>query len=131
MKKDIEIPVVKDVSIAMVYEWDDEFSGQNWNAYIINNKTMAIDMVLIVSKGYDEDRKTTTMRHSLGTITAKSYAKIELVQDDVLQLNNAFYVTFFANGKLFEKNYIFEKNSISENNVTFIPILEKEAVLVE
>ncbi|MCK0157493.1 hypothetical protein MWU65_09910 [Cellulophaga sp. F20128] len=131
MKKDIEIPIVKDVAIALAQEWDETFSGKDWNAYIINHKTTAIDMVLVVSKGYDDDRKTSTMRHSLGTLAAKSCAKIELVPDDVLQLNNVFYVTFFAGDKLYEKNYIFKKNSVLENNMTFIPILEKEGILVE
>lgn len=131
MKKDIEIPIVKDVAIALAQEWDETFSGKDWNAYIINHKTTAIDMVLVVSKGFDDDRKTSTMRHSLGTLAAKSCTKIELVPDDVLQLNNVFYVTFFAGDKLYEKNYIFKKNSVLENNITFIPILEKEGILVE
>lgn len=129
MKKDIEIPIVKDVHVAMMYEWDEKFTGQDWNAYLINNKNTDIEMVLIVSKGADGDKKTSTMRHSKALVKAKSYTKIEVVPDNLLQLDNVFDVTFFEGNKLFEKRYIFEKNSISEKNQAFIPVLEKEGVL--
>lgn len=131
MKKDIHIPVVKDVFVAVTHEWDEEFTGKDWNAYIINNRTNAIDMVLIVSKGYDNDRKTSTMRHGIGKVEAKSFEKIEMMTDDVLQLNNEFYVTFFADDKLFEKKYFFAKNSISESKLGAIPVIENDGILAE
>ena len=90
MKKDIEIPVAKDVHIALIHEWNEEFLSKDWNAYIINNRNTPIEMALIVSKGYDGDRKTSTMRHAIGVVEAKTYEKIELVQEDVLTLNNEF-----------------------------------------
>ncbi len=129
MKDDIEIPIVKDVYVAIVHEWNKEFLSKDWNAYIINDRTSQIDMVLVVSKGYDGDRKTSTMRHGIGVVNAKSFEKIELLQEDVLALNNEFFVTFFADDKLYEKRYLFEKNTINENNLTTIPIIEQEGVL--
>ena len=87
MKKDIEFPIAKDVHVAAVHEWNDEFSSKDWNAYIINNRTTKIDMVLIVSKGYDGERKTSVMRHAIGVVDAKSFQKIELIQEDVLAFN--------------------------------------------
>lgn len=129
MKDDIEIPIAKDVYVAIVHEWNKEFLSKDWNAYIINDRTSQIDMVLVVSKGYDGDRKTSTMRHGIGVVNAKSFEKIELLQEDVLALNNEFFVTFFADDKLYEKRYLFEKNTINENNLTTIPIIEQEGVL--
>lgn len=129
MKDDIEIPIAKDVYVAIVHEWSKEFLFKDWNAYIINDRASQIDMVLVVSKGYDGDRKTSTMRHGIGMVNAKSFEKIELLQEDVLALNNEFFVTFFADDKLYEKRYLFEKNTINENNLTTIPILEQEGVL--
>ena len=131
MKKDIEIPVAKDVHVAIVHEWNEEFLSKDWNAYIINNRTTPIDMVLIVSKGYDGTTKTSTMRHGIGLIAPKSFEKIELVQEDVFKLTNEFFVTFFAEDKLFERKYIFPKNSISEKNLTSLPLLEKDGILAE
>ena len=131
MKKDIEIPVVKDVYVAIVHEWNKEFLSKEWNAYIINNRTTPIEMALVVSKGYDEDRKTSTMRYAFKMISAKSFEKIEMIQDELLGLTNEFYVTFYADSKLYEKRFVFEKNSVKESNLVSIPLLEMEGVFAK
>lgn len=131
MKKDIEIPIAKEVFVAIVHEWNNDFQSKDWNAYVINNRSTPIDMVLIVSKGYDKDKKTSIMRHGIGLVRAKSFEKIELVQEDVLQLDNEFFVTFFADDKLYERRFIFEKNTVNEQNLVNIPIIEKEGVLAK
>lgn len=131
MKKDIEIPVAKDVHVAVVREWNDEFLSKDWNAYLINNRADSIEMTIVVSKGFDDDTKTSTMRHGIGVVEAKSFKKIEFLQEEVLALNNEFFVTFFAENKLFEKRFLFPKHSISEKHLTNIPIIEKEGILSE
>ena len=88
-------------------------------------------MALIVSKGYDGDRKTSTMRHAIGGVGAKAYEKIELVQEDVLALNNEFFVTYFADSKLYEKRFLFEKNSINERNLITVPFIELDGIFVK
>ncbi|MBU3027970.1 hypothetical protein Q4603_06505 [Zobellia galactanivorans] len=129
MKKDIEIPIAKDVHVAVVREWNEEFLSKDWNAYILNNRTDAIEMTIVVSKGYDDERKTSTMRHGLGLIAAKSFAKIEVLQEDILALDNEFFVTFFAEGKLFEKRFVFPKNTINERDLQPIPLIDLEGIL--
>lgn len=131
MKKDIIISVIKDVHVAIIHEFNKEFLDKEWNVYVINNKTETIEMVLVVSKGYDNDRITSTMRHSIAKLDGKSYAKVEMVQEDVLQLNNEFFVTFFADNKLFEKRFVFEKNTVNEANLTTIPLIDKDGVLAK
>jgi len=129
MKKDIEIPIAKDVYVALIHEWNEEFLDKDWNAYILNDRDTPIEMVIIVSKGFDADRKTSTMRHSIGEITAKSFEKIEVVQEDVLTLNNEFFVTYYADNKLYEKRFIFESGSVSVDYLKSIPLIEKNGVL--
>ncbi len=131
MRKDIEIPVVESVYIAVVKEWDDEFLAQNWNAYIINDRDTAIEMVLVVTKGYDKDRKTSLLRHGIGAIEPKSFAKIEMIQEELLSMNNEFSVTFFAASKLYDKKYVFEKNTINENAFQDLPVMEQRGVLIK
>ena len=84
------------------------FQCEDWNAYIINNKEVVIEMVLIVSKGYDEDTldETSLMRHKIDKLPAKSFAKVELMQEAVLKLSNFFNVTFFEGNKMFDKKWI-------------------------
>ncbi len=131
MKKDIEIPIAKEVYIAIIHEWNEEFLSKDWNAYIINNRTTLIEMALVVSKGYDGDRKTATMRHAIPVVAAKSFAKIEVVQEEVLALNNEFFVTYYADNKLYEKRFLFEQNSVNEKNLVPIPLIERNGVFAK
>ena len=131
MKKDIQIPKVEQVYVAVVHEYNEIYNTQDWNAYIINDKDVELDMLLIVSKGYSQDQETSTMRHKLEKLPPKSYAKIELLQDDVLALNNEFKVTFFEGNQLFDKTYLFRKNSINEKALQTIPLINKKGVLVK
>jgi len=132
MKKDIEIPVVKDVFMAVVKEYNDEFKCEDWNAYIVNNKTKLIEMVLIVSKGYDEDQmiETAVLRHKIEKLPSKSYAKVELLQEDVLKLTNFFNVTFFEGTTMFDKKYVFKKGTLKESSLRHIPLLNKKGIVV-
>ncbi|MGA8853536.1 MAG: hypothetical protein WB492_05090, partial [Christiangramia sp.] len=77
MKKDIEIPEVKDVHVAAVKVFNEEFEAYEWNVYLINNTNAALEMVLIVSKGFDKKRETSLMRHKVEVLPAKNFAKIE------------------------------------------------------
>ena len=133
MKKDIEIPEVTDVFMAVVFEFNEEFQTNDWNAYIINNKEVDLEMVLIVSKGYDEDslKETAVLRHKIEKLPAKSYAKVELLQEDVLKLTNFFNVTFFEGSSMHDKKYVFQKGTIKEGALRAIPLLNKRGILVK
>jgi len=133
MKKDIEIPQVKDIHMAVVKEYNKDFQCEDWNAYIINNKESAIEMVLIVSKGYDEDQliETSLIRHKIEILPAKSFAKVELLQEEVLKLTNFFNVTFFENNQMFDKKYVFQKNTIKEGALRNIPLLNRRGIIAK
>jgi len=133
MKKDIQIPEVTNVFMAIVKEYNNEFQCEDWNAYIINNKEVDLEMVLIVSKGYDEDNliETSLMRHKIEKLPANSFAKVELLQGEVLKLSNFFNVTFFDGSKMFDKKYLFKKGTIKESSLRTIPILNKRGILVK
>lgn len=131
MKEDIEIPIAKDVYVALVHEWNKEFLNKDWNAYILNNRSTPIEMVLIVSKGFDGETKTSTLRYAFGKILAKEFEKIETVQEEVLRLTNEFFVTYYADNKLYEKRFLFEKNSVTEQNAVHIPLIEMDGILAK
>ena len=131
MRKDIEIPKIENVHIVAVKEWDKDFSEQQWNIYLVNNRKDEIETVLVMSRGKSEDRKTSTLRHGLGNIKPNSSAKVEFISTEVLGFTNEYLVTFFAENKLFERKFIFEPNSISEEKVTKLPVMEDEGVLAK
>lgn len=130
MKKDIEIPEVKDVFLAVVREENEDFRSLDWNAYLVNDSNTAIDTVLIVTRGFSETQATSTMRHSLKELPSKSFAKVEFLQDEVLSLNNEFSVSFFSEGKMLHKKFLFRKNSINEKATQDIPVMGKRGVVV-
>jgi glucan biosynthesis protein len=131
VKKDIDIPEVENVYVAAVKVYNESFKVEEWNAYLINDRDEAIEMALIVSKAYDNKKETSVIRHKLEKLPSKSFAKIEFIQEEVLALNNQFQVTFFADGKMFEKKYLFRKNSVNEKALREIPIIPNKGVLAE
>ncbi|UMB53107.1 hypothetical protein MKD41_12270 [Lutibacter sp. A64] len=133
MKKDIKIPEVSDVFMAAVKEYNQDFKTDEWNAYIINNKDVDLEMVLVVSKGYDEDKmiETAVLRHKIEKLPAKSFAKVEFLQDDVLKLSNFFNVTFFEGNAMLDKKYVFKKGTIKDSAIRNIPLLNKRGILIK
>ncbi|MEZ4793154.1 MAG: hypothetical protein R2783_06750 [Gelidibacter sp.] len=131
MKKDIQIPTVEGVYVAVVNEYNDIYKTQDWNAYIINDKDVDLEVVLIVTSGYSDKKTTSIFRKKLDTLPQKSYAKIELMQEELFALNNEFKVTFFEGNTMFEKTYLFRKNTINEKALQKIPLMEVKGILVK
>jgi len=129
MRKDIKIPVVKDVHVAAVREYNKDFRTYDWNVYIINNGTDPLDTVLIVSEGRDDRDTTSLMRHSLKLLPAKSFAKIEFLEDSVLKLNNYFSITYFLGDTLYDKKFELPANSVLEDNAVALPVMDGKGVL--
>ena len=129
MKKDIEIPVVEGVYLVAVNEFNKDHRTHDWYAYLINENNYPLETVLIVSNGYDKKDKTSTMRHTLKVLGAKSFAKVEYLEPNVLKLNNEFSVSFFAEGKMLHRNFIFKKNSIAASNAKKVPLMKEEGIL--
>jgi len=131
MKKDIDFYIAKQIQIVAIKEWDKDFLSQNWNVYLVNNREDTIEAVLVLSRGNSDDRKTSTLRHGLGNIAGKSVSKVELITEDVLGFTNEYLVTFFLEGKLFERRFVFEPNTISIENVVEIASAHSEGVIAK
>lgn len=131
MKKDIEIPKVKGVYLAAVKQFNKDFQAEEWNAYLINERSDALEMVLIVSRGFSGDTQTSVMRHKVEKLPPKSFVKVEYLQPEVLALNNEFAVTFFAEGQMFDKKFLFKKNSINEKALRDLPLIPEKGVLLK
>ncbi len=133
MKKDILIPEVTDVFMAIVKEYNEDFNCDDWNAYIINNKSVDIEMCLIVSKGNEETTqlKTSVLRKKIEKLPSHSFAKVEYINPAVLRFNNIFEVTFFEGNKMFDKIFTFKKGTVKEGTLRMIPLLKKEGVLIK
>ena len=129
MKKDIQIPEVTDVEVAVVYEYNDIYKTDDWNVYIINKKEVDLEMVVIVSQGFSETKTTSLLRKKLEKLPANSFAKVELIQPELFKLNNRFQVTFFEGNTLYDKTFMFPENTIKEGALRMITELNKRGVL--
>lgn len=135
MKKDIEIPKSIHVFVAAVQQWNEDFQENSWYAYLINNNYQPLELAIVVSKAYGtihgEMRKTGTFRHAFKEIPARSHLKIELLENNVLQLNNSFAVTYFLDNKLYEKSFVFKTNTINDKALSDIPTMKERGVLLK
>jgi len=131
MKKDIQIPEVTGVSIVAVLEYNDIFKTDDWNIYLVNEKETPLEMVMVISKGFDSKDNTSVLRKKLEVLPANSFAKLELIQPELFKLTNQFQVTFFENNTLFEKTFTFKPNSIKEGNLRYIKSIDKKGILAK
>ena len=131
MKKDIQIPEVTGVEMAMVYEYNDIYKTDDWNVYLINNKSVPLEMLVIVSQGFSETKTTSLLRKKLAVLPAKSFAKIEYIQPELFKLHNRFQVTFFEGNTLYEKTFLFQENTVKVSVLHVIDEIKKRGVLAE
>ena len=134
MLKDIPKLAVENIIVAVVKELNDE-GEMVWNAYLVNLYDREISNVLVSSKGYGNfegrDVKTSVLRHLIGNIDAKDYAKIEPIMDNLFGLSNEFWVSFYLDKHIYDKKYIFLPETIKESNFTMIPVLNKRGVMIQ
>jgi len=135
MKKDIEIPKVDGVYVAVVKEWNDE-GVMIWNVYLVNDKEEPLQNTFVSSKGYlkevnGAESKTSTLRHYFKEIAPKTSIKIEPIMPDLFKLNNEYFVSFYLDCNLFDKKYIFLSETIKNENLSIVPVLEKEGVWIK
>ncbi len=133
MLKDIPKLIVENIIVAIVPETD-EIGEEIWNVYLVNLYDSKIEGVLVSSKGYghrnSEEVKTSTLRHFIGIVEPKDYAKIELIIKDVFGLSNEYWISFYLGKDMYDKKYVFLPESITEDNFTLIPILNKKGVMI-
>ncbi len=133
MKKDIVIPEVENVFVVAIKEWNEDFGENSWYAYLLNNTTEKLEMAMVVSNAEgiinNEERKTGSFRHAFNEVLPESAIKIELLENNVLQLNNHFMLTYFLDGKLYDKKFTFEANTIKDENTTELHKINRVGVI--
>ena len=131
MKKDIIIPEVSGIEMAIVYEYNDIYDTNDWNVYLVNNSDARLEMVVIVSKGYGSKKISSVMRKKIDVLDAQSFAKVEWMQPELFKITNLFQVTFFINNRLYDKAFTFKENTIKEGGLRMIPEIKKRGILAK
>lgn len=132
MKKDIEIPEVKNVTIAVV-RTKNILHQDEWKVMLINNNEYAIENTLVASKGYGEQegepQRTSTLRHFLEIVPAQGVAFVEPIDPKLFYLSNEYWVSYYVGAQIYDRRFVFVPESICEKNLTFIKELNMEGVL--
>lgn len=132
MKKDIEIPVVKNVTLAITRE-KNILNQSEWKVYLINKNPFPLENTLVASSGYGqkegETQRTSTLRHFLETVPANENVLVEPLDEKLFHLNNEYWVSYYIGPQIYDRRFIFVPDSICEANLTFIKELDKEGVL--
>lgn len=133
MLKDIIEPEFDGIGVAAVYELNEE-GAHVWNVYLINFNNALISGVLVSSKGYGtidgEEVKTSALRHFLKEIDSLDYGKIEAIHEDVFILNNEYWVSFYLDGKIYDRKFVFVENTIEKSQLKHINIIDKNGILI-
>jgi hypothetical protein len=132
MKKDIDFPQVKDISLAIARKTN-ELQQEEWFVYIINKKPEPIHNVLITSKGYGElegeKKQTSLLRQFIEKIDPDKSVLIEPINPELFALFNEFWVSFYIEKDIYDKKFIFVPGSIKDENISFIKEIGLEGVL--
>lgn len=132
MKKDIDFTPVQGVAVAIAASGDIP-EERTWNVYLINNNSVALSNVFVTSKGYglieDEDVKTSVLRHMFERVEPKSFVQVEVIDPSVFKLNNEYWVSYYIDGKIYDKRFVFVPDSITEDHLIDISMLQMQGVL--
>jgi hypothetical protein len=132
MLRDIEIPEVKNVTLAVARKQQPGESDE-WKVFLINRNEFPIENTLVASTGYGvmngEEQHTSVLRHFLETVPAESAALVEPIDPAVFHLNNEYWVSYYIGQKIYDKRFVFVPDSIREENLIFIKELNGEGVL--
>ena len=133
MKKDIPENTVEDIAIAVALE-KESVETKIWYVYLINLKNVAIENVLITSKGYGEKNgepvKTSILRHMFPVVESGKFVLVEPIDEDTFGLNNEYWLSYYINGHIYDKKFIFLPESIIDSNFIRLPILNKPGVMI-
>lgn len=133
MKKDIQIPEVKNIILAAVTE-ESIWKKDDWYVYIVNVGKETITNLLVVSRGYgeinNEQKNTSVLRHHFDELKPNEYLKIEPIMEEVFGLTNEYWISYYIDKNIFDKQYIFLAESINKNNCVQIPLVNKPGVML-
>ena len=137
MRKDIQVPKVENIAVAVVQELNEEKTVNIYNVYFINLTESVVENVLVTSKGYGENKstgeqiKTSILRHNIGVLRPDSFTKIEPIMEDVFTINNEYWVSFFIDEKMFDKKFIFLADTIQESDFVDVPVINKKGIILK
>jgi hypothetical protein len=134
MIKDIDFKKTEGLAMAVVLKKNEE-GDEVWKVCLLNLKDKPIENIIVNSRGYgkkdEREVKTSELRQFFEKIDAKSFVEVEILTDELLGINNQFWVSYSFEGHLYDKKYIFLAESVQPNYFTNIPLLNTKGILIK
>ncbi|MEQ9188044.1 MAG: hypothetical protein RLP15_09940 [Cryomorphaceae bacterium] len=132
MKDDIDFPKVEQVGVCAVPHDAEEM--KTWKVHIINLLDEPITNVLVSTRGYakknDDQVSTSELRHFFEDVQSKSSRPIEVIPQDLIGLNNQYWVSFYIGRTIYDKKFIFLPDTLLEKNLVDLPVMEEKGILI-
>ncbi|WP_224488456.1 hypothetical protein [Robertkochia flava] len=129
MKKDIKIPEPEGLYLAAVRTFNEELGENVWDIFLLNAGQNVKETMMIVLRGYSEDKKTSVMRKKLEALQPGSFGRLEFLREELLDFRNEYLVTWFEGSVMYEKNFVLEPGQVSEEQIEWIATLGMAGVL--
>lgn len=134
MIKDIDFK--KPEGIAMALAKDENESGSTiWKVYLLNLKDKPIENVIVSSSGYgsmgEKEIKTSEIRQFIEKIEPQQYTDLEILTDELLGINNQFWISYSFENFLYDKKYVFLAESLRPELFTEIPLLNTKGIMIK
>jgi hypothetical protein len=121
MIKDIIIPNANHISIAIAAE---DIAMTDWKIYILNYSEHILKNVMITSSGSSSDgRVSATLRHFIDDLQPNAGVPFELIMPEMFALKNNFFVTYYIDSVIYDREIEFDENSISIENSDTIELI--------
>jgi len=132
MKSDIDFPKVKQVGVCASREEKEGIVA--WRVHVINLLPTQITNVLVSTRGYGmkgkEKVETSQLRHFFEQIDSQGSKPIEMIPDELVGLNNQYWVSYYVDGVIYDKKFIFLPDTLLEENQIDVPVLKGRGVLI-
>ena len=140
MKKDISIPKVKDVGVAIIQE--KEKNEWVWRAYLLNLNNCLIKDVLVSTRGYgtinDKKKRTSSFSHYLGNLNKNRLRRKKnfLVPINYIEYHFCYIINLESRYKLYNNKedlmncyiisplFVFFNNKNNVNDINNVNILQ-------
>ncbi len=125
MKADIENLIGEHIKLFIVKTEQTDDQGQTiWEAVIYNHSDQKLENILVNTKGSgtigDRQVVTATMRYFKDELPSEASFKVESITNEVLCINNEFWISYSLDGKLYEKRIQFIGNGRASSWVSAI-----------
>jgi len=132
MKQDIAFDPVEGVSVAIVPDSDavpGAAGAPTWTVYLLNDNDVALENVLIAAEGYGtqptgEAVRTSTLRYRFEEVAPHSATPVELIDPAVFHLTNQYWVSYYLDGRIFDKKFLFVPDAIVPANLSPLALLD-------